>query len=299
MSGTGVWRLAACQYPVTFLADLPSYRRKIESRVREAAAAGARLLLFPEYAALELASLLAPRERQDLPRQLDALQNILPDFLTLFSAMAKDHRVFILAPSFPVRMAGGQFRNRAHLATPGGQLAFQDKLTMTRFEAERLGISPGQEMKVFVTELGRIGVNICYDVEFPPFAKAQTEAGADLILAPSCTDQHSGHSRVWIGARARALENQCIVAVSPTVGEAPWLAAIDRNVGAAGIFVPPDHGFSEDGMLACGQLNVPGWVYADIDRHALERLRQNPEVFIRRDWHRSADWMGDVVCERL
>ena len=168
-----------------------------------------------------------------------------------------------------------------------------------RFEAERLGISAGHELKVFATELGRIGVNICYDVEFPPLARAQSQAGADLILVPSCTDQLSGHSRVWIGARARALENQCIVAVSPAVGEAPWSAAIDRNVGAAGIFVPPDHGFSEDGMLARGHLNAPGWIYAAVDRQALARLRQDPEVFIRRDWHARATWRGDVVCERL
>lgn len=299
MSGPAAWLLAACQYPVTFLADLPSYRRKIESLVSEAATAGARLLLFPEYAAMELASLLAPREQQDLRGQLDALQDILPDFLNVVSAIAKDHQVHILAPSFPVRMARGQFRNRAHLATPGGQIAFQDKLMMTRFEAEQLGISPGHELKIFATPLGRIGVNICYDVEFPPLARAQSEAGADLILVPSCTDQQSGHSRVWIGARARALENQCIVAVSATVGEAPWLAAIDRNVGAAGVFVPPDHGFSEEGMLARGPLNAPGWVYAAIDRDALARLRQDPEVFIRRDWHQRATWIGDVVCERL
>jgi predicted amidohydrolase len=299
VSGAGVWRLAACQYPVTFLADFPSYRRKLASLVREAATAGARLLLFPEYGAMELAALLAPPDRQDLRRQPDALQDILPDFLGMVSALAKDHRVYILAPSFPVRVARGQFRNRAHLVTPGGQTGFQDKLMMTRFETERLAISPGREIKVFETELGRIGVNICYDAEFPPFAKAQTEAGADLILVPSCTDRHSGHSRVWIGARARALENQCIVAVSPTVGAAPWSAAIDRNVGAAGVFGPPDHGFSEDGLLARGALNSPGWVYADIDRHALARLRQDPEVFIRRDWHRRADGPLPVVCERL
>ena len=77
MSGPAAWHLAACQYPVTFLADLASYRRKIESLVSEAATAGARLLLFPEYGAMELASLLASREPQDLRRQLDALQDLL------------------------------------------------------------------------------------------------------------------------------------------------------------------------------------------------------------------------------
>jgi predicted amidohydrolase len=299
VSGSAAWLLAACQYPVGVLADLASYRRKLESLVSEAATAGARLLLFPEYAAMELASLLAPEDRHDLRRQLDALQDLLPDFLGLFSSMANDHRVHILAPSVPVRVAGGVFRNRAHLITPSGQIAFQDKIMMTRCDAEEVGISPGHELKVFATELGQIGVNICYDVEFPPLARAQSEAGANLILVPSCTDQLSGHNRVWISARARALENQCIVAVSSTVGEAPWSAVIDRNVGAAGIFVPPDHGFCEDGMLARGQLNAPSWIYAAVDRQALARLRQDPEVFIRRDWHARVTWKMDIVRERL
>ena len=299
MTVSTAWRLAACQYPIELLADLPSYRRKLDCQVSEAARAGARLLLFPEYAAMELVSLLAPQARRDLRYQLEALQDLLPEFLTAFSDLAKDHQVSIVAPSFPVKVSRGRFVNRAYLLTPRGQSAFQDKLTMTRFEAEQMGISPGEELKVFETPLGRIGITICYDIEFPPLARAQAEAGADLILVPSCTDQLSGHNRVWIGARARALENQCIVAVSPTVGEASWSAAIDRNVGAAGVFGPPDHGFSEDGVLARGPLNAAGWIYAEIDAGALVRLRQDPEVFIRRDWHARLDWPAPVLCERL
>lgn len=299
MTVSTAWRLAACQYPIEPLPDLPSYRRKLDRQVSEAARAGARLLLFPEYAAMELVSLLALQQRHDLRHQLEALQDLLPEFLTIFSDLTKDHQVSIVAPSFPVKVPGGRFVNRTHLVTPSGQSAFQDKLTMTRFEAEHMGISPGEELKVFETPLGRIGITICYDIEFPPLARAQAEAGADLILVPSCTDQLSGHNRVWIGARARALENQCVVAVSPTVGEAPWSAAIDRNVGAAGVFGPPDHGFSEDGVLARGPLNAAGWIYAEIDAGALARLRQDPEVFIRRDWHARPDWPAPVLCERL
>lgn len=299
MIGSPAWRLAACQYPIERLPDFSFYRRKMESWVNEAAAAGARLLVFPEYAAMELTSLLAPRDRQDLRRQLDALQDFLPDFLDLCVVLAKKRGIHLVAPSFPVRMTGDAFRNRAHLMTPSGQIVFQDKLKMTRFESEQMGISSGDALKIFETPLGRIGVAICYDAEFPHLARAQSEAGADVILVPSCTEHLSGHSRVWIGARARALENQCIVAVSPTVGEAPWSIAIDHNVGAAGVFAPPDHGFSDDGVLAHGRLNAPAWVYADIDRQALDRLRQDPEVFIRRDWHQRADLMLDVACERL
>lgn len=299
MSAPAAWRLAVSQYPVSAVADLAGYRRKLGGWVADAARAGARLVVFPEYAAMELAAVLAPEQRHDLRRQRDAVQELLPDFLSVISALARDHRVYLLAPSVPVRVPDGAFRNRAHLVAPDGRIAFQDKLMMTRFEAEAFGISPGRALKVFVTELGCIAVAICYDIEFPPLAQAQSAAGADLILVPSCTDGNAGHSRVWIGARARALENQCLVAVSATVGAAPFSAAIDDNVGAAGVFGPPNPGFSDDGVLACGALNAPGWVYAAIDGQALARLRRDPEVFIRREWHAQPSWTGGVTCERL
>ena len=69
--------------------------------------------------------------------------------------------------------------------------------------------------------------------------RAQVEAGAWLVLAPSCTDTMHGFNRVRFSAAARALESQCYVAVTPTVGLAPWSAALDVNRGFAAVFPPP------------------------------------------------------------
>ena len=115
---------------------------------------------------------------------------------------------------------------------------------MTRFEREEWGISAGQHVKVFETLLGRLAVLICYDAEFPLLARSGVEAGAQVILAPSCTDSLQGYWRVRIGAQARALEGQCYVVQSPTVGEAAWSPAVDVNYGAAGIYGPPDLGYA-------------------------------------------------------
>jgi predicted amidohydrolase len=87
---------------------------------------------------------------------------------------------------------------------------------------------------VFDTALGRLGILICYDNEFPMLARTLAERGADLIPSPSCTDTEAGYHRVRIGAQARALENQVAVLQSPTVGLAPWSPALDENVGKAG-----------------------------------------------------------------
>ena len=87
-----------------------------------------------------------------------------------------------------------------------------------------------------------------------------------------------------IACQARALENQCYVIQSPTVGTCAWSAALDTNIGAAGVFSPMDHGFPADGVLALGEMNAKQWVYADLDLAAIARVRRDGQVLNYRDW---------------
>lgn len=276
-------RIAAAQYPVSEPASWQAVETQLESWVAEAAQAGAQLLVFPEYAAMSLAALFPPAVRSDLQAQLQALQALHGDYQSLHRRLARQYRLYILAGSFPLRV-GKDYRNRAELFAPSGASGWQDKWTMTRFETEQWGISAGRQLKVFDTELGRIGINICYDVEFPLLARAQVEAGAELILAPSCTDTTAGYWRVRLGAQARALENQCVVVQAPLVGEAPWSPAVDVNVGAAGVYTPPDRGLPDHGVLAEGRWNQPQWLHAEIDPQRLLAVRADGQVFNHRDW---------------
>ncbi len=278
------FRLAAAQYDIGFLKNWDEYAAKIGRWVEEAVNERAKLLLFPEYFSMELASLFPEEVYRSLSRQLRELQALLPDFLALFRELAERHGVYLVAGSFPVRQPDGHYRNRAFLFRPDGSHEHQDKLQMTRFENEQWLITAGDEIKTFDTEFGRIGIDICYDSEFPMIARKQVEAGADLILVPSCTDTTAGYWRVRIGCQARALENQCYVVQSPTVGTAPWSEAVDVNIGAAGVYTPVDYGYPDNGVLAIGELNRPQWVYADIDLGSIARIRETGQVFNYRDW---------------
>jgi predicted amidohydrolase len=131
-------------------------------------------------------------------------------------------------------------------------------------------------------------VLICYDAEFPLLGRALIEAGVEILLVPSCTEALSGYSRVRIGAMARALEGQCVVVHSPTVGPASWSQAVDMNTGAAAIYGPPDLGFPETGVLAQGDLNAPGWVTAEVERGSVARVRRSGAVFNHAHWPESA-----------
>lgn len=278
--------VAAAQYPIDFLESWAAYRAKIERLTAEAAARGARLLVFPEYAALELASLWPPEVYRSLPRQIGALQERLPDFLELHADVARRHGVYVLAGSYPVRQPDDTYRNRAYLFNPSGESQFQEKLLMTRFEAEEWGIQAGDRAKVFETEIGAIGVCICYDSEFPLIGRAQAEAGGRLLLVPSCTDSAHGYHRVRVGSQARALENQCYVVQAVTVGEAPWSPALDANTGAAGVYAPSNPPFPASGVLAQGETDRAEWVYAEIDFALLDEVRARPQVYNFNDWSR-------------
>ncbi|WP_133716511.1 carbon-nitrogen hydrolase family protein [Methylocaldum gracile] len=278
------FRLAAAQYNIGFLKSWDDYSAKIARWVADAADNGAKMLLFPEYFSMELASLFPEEVYKSLSKQLSEMQTLLPDFVMLFSDMAEQHGVHIVAGSFPVRMEDGSYRNRSFLFRPDGTTDHQDKLQMTRFENEHWLITGGEEIKTLDTEFGRIGINICYDSEFPMIARKQVEAGADLILVPSCTDTLAGYHRVRIGCQARALENQCYVVQSPTAGQAPWSEAVDVNIGAAAVYTPVDYGYPDNGILAIGELNQAQWVYAEIDLASIAHIRQTGQVFNYRDW---------------
>ena len=184
MNGGKAFRLAVAQYDIGFLKDWPEYEAKANRWIDEAAGQGAKLLLFPEYFSMELASLFPEEVYKSLSRQLEALQTIYPGFLALYSEQAKRYGVTILAGSFPVRQEDGNYRNRSWLFRSDGSSDYQDKLQMTRFENEQWLITAGSEIKLLDTEFGKIGVNICYDSEFPMIARKQVEAGPASSSCP-------------------------------------------------------------------------------------------------------------------
>jgi len=273
-------RLALLQHRVAKHVDFVSWQDTFDARIAEAAAAGGEMLVLPEYASMDAIATPAP----DLAAELTAACGLHDRIIATMRDAATRHGVWLLGGSLPQRRADGRVVNHAPLIAPDGRVGFQDKRIMTRFEAELWGVQPGAAPGVFETPWGRIGVCICYDAEFPPLARAQVAAGAWLLLAPSCTDTLAGFNRVRLSARARALENQCFVAIATTVGDAPFLAALDENHGYAAVFGPVDRGFPEDGVIASGPMDTPGWLYADLDPARLDAVRAGGAVFNHRDY---------------
>jgi predicted amidohydrolase len=240
-------------------------------------------LVFPEYGAMELAAPAGAAVVASLETSLEAVSAARDRIDAVHADLAERYKVHILGASGPRLGADGRYRNTARFFAPSGRSGAQDKLVMTPFEHD-WGIVPGDTPQVFETSLGRIGVAICYDSEFPLLVRAMVEAGAAVILVPSCTEFVSGYHRIRTAAMARALEGTCVTVVSPTVGDSAWSPAVDYNNGAAGIYVPAERELSDTGILAEGGLNAPGWVHATVDLAALAGLVDRGEMHNRADW---------------
>lgn len=278
-------KVAVAKYRIQAPADFAAFAERQARVLGDAAAQGARVAVLPEYLSLELAATFDAATQADLHASLAAIQRYREDWLALYAGLAKEMDLHVVAGTFLLAQGAGRYRNRCDVFAPDGAHLWQDKLQLTGFEKGLGVIEGGDALKVFDIEGVRAGVAVCYDIEFPLPVRAQAEAGARLLLVPSCTDTDAGATRVRVGCLARALENRVFVAQSVTAGEAAWSPALDVNTGEAAIFAPMDRGLPADGVVV-ETAGETAWAVADIDIDALERSRDAAQVANDRDWPR-------------
>lgn len=284
--------VALTQYPIDFLKDFDDWKQKTEAWVAKVPAStdeNPHFILFPEYGSMELTSLLPETDRQNLQGQAKNILPYIPKFIEHFKILAQKYNVYVLAPSVPFYHSETRTTNRTYVLTPQGQVEFQDKIFMTRFEDEQWNVRSGDPViKVFKIKNFSFAICTCFDVEFALPAVAAAQAGAQVFFAPSCTETLKGLERVHIGARARALENQCYTVVSQVVGEARWSPAVDLNTGMAAVYAPPDVGFTDDGVLFKGPLNQTEIFCYELDLNLIENVRQKGAVY---NFKKHTEWI--------
>lgn len=273
--------VTAAQYKIEKLSNWHEYENKIHRLVKQAKQQHTNILLFAEYAGLELASWTSG----NLQTQCDALQVFLPAYKLLFQTLCNDYQMVIQPGTIPVLETDGFYRNRAFIFSPNKEPSYQDKIYLTPAEHTEHFIKSGNTLTVFDTAFGKIGIAICYDSEFPHLVHTLTKQGATIILVPSCTETPWGHTRVSISCRARAIENQCYVVQSPLIGDAHWCDYIENNVGQAGIFSPADLGFPEDGIVSQGEMNKVILLSSALQLDKLEYARKHGQVTNFTDMH--------------
>ena len=275
-------KVAVARYPIDAPADYAAFAAKQRDWLGRAAAQGAQLAVLPEYLSLELAAMFEPEVRADLAASLERLQQWRGAWHHLFGELAREFGMSVQAGSF-LTSVDGNYRNRAWWYSPDGRRLYQDKLQLTGFEKRTGIIAGGDALHVFDAGGVRAGIAVCYDIEFPLPVRAQCEAGARLLLVPSCTDTDAGATRVRIGCMARALENRIYVAQSVTAGQAPDNPALDTNTGRAALYAPSDRGLPDDGVVAVAEVGQT-WLIAEVGLDLLDATAVDAQVAVPVDW---------------
>lgn len=267
-------RIAAMQYLLRPINCFEDFATQVEFFVRSAHEYGSHFVVFPEYFTTQLLSYL----RESAPaRAVRRLAQLTPEYEALFTRLATENKLYIIAGTHPVIQQGELF-NAAHLFTPNGRVFRQKKVHLTQTEKGPYQMSRGHGFYVYHTEYGRIGILVCYDVEFPEAARVLAEAGIQILFVPSCTDERQGFCRVRYCAQARASENQIYLAMASTVGNLPEVPGMATHYGQAAILTPSDYFFARDGIAAEGTVNQEQMVISDVDLALLDEQRVNGTV---------------------
>ena len=262
-------------------ADVAAFQSHIDALASAAADAGSRVLLLPELACVGLlwgdpqAGETTVAAVADLYRR--RLTPLLHPYCDALRDVAVSRRLTVAGASF-WHEESGHGRNSAFVARPDGTLLRQDKLHPTRPE-QAIGTIGGDQLSIFEIDDIRMGMLVCYDVQFPELARHLVANGIEALLVPSLTTSR-GYWRVRHSAHARAVENQVYVCVSPIVGSLG--IPVDNPVhGVGGAFVacPIDNRFGiDDGTFARAEPDAESLLHVNLDLARLRLSRTKSEI---------------------
>jgi predicted amidohydrolase len=199
-----------------------------------------------------------------------------------FSEFSISYNINIISGSMP-EMIGGRLYNVGYLCRRDGTMERYEKLHVTPDEAKVWGMQGGSKIEAFDTDCGKIGVLICYDSEFPELSRLLADEGMDILFVPFLTDTQNGYSRVRHCSQARAIENECYVAIAGSVGNLPNVENMDIQFAQSMVFTPCDFSFPTNGIKAEATPNTEMILIADVDIDLLRELNQFGAVRNLRD----------------
>jgi predicted amidohydrolase len=191
--------------------------------------------------------------------------------VTEFTKLAISYNINIINGSVP-ELIDDKLYNVGYLFKRNGEVERYEKLHVTPDEEKVWALQGGSKLKTFETDCGKIGVLICYDVEFPELSRLLADEGMDILFVPFLTDTQNGYSRVRHCAQARAIENECYVAISGSVGNLPNVHNMDIQYAQSVVFTPCDFQFPSNGIKAEATPNTEMILIADVDIDMLREL---------------------------
>lgn len=249
---------------------------RVRDFAKQAAQENADFICFPEHFTLQLLS--GTDEKLSPEESVNSLTGYTDRIVEAFTALAKELNINIICGSHATRVASGKTENITFVTLRDGTIANQAKLHPTPDEREVWNIQGGDGLHAINTDCGPIGIQICYDSEFPELGRRHADEGIGLVFVPYCTEARSGHLRVRYCCHARTVENQCYVVTSGLCGTIDNVENLDEGYAQSAILTPSDAGFPPDGILKEAPINEEAFIIADLDMAALAEVRISGSV---------------------
>ncbi|RMG28675.1 MAG: GNAT family N-acetyltransferase [Bacteroidetes bacterium] len=274
-----VVRLGLVQWQMRHFPTMSALEEQIEFFIDTTSGYTCDFLLFPE---LFNAPLMAKFNELSEAQAIRKLADYTESLRDKFSEYAMTYNVNIITGSMPLQ-EGGKLLNVGYLCHRNGKIDRYDKLHITPNEVAHWGMSGGHSLKAFDTDAGKIGVLICYDVEFPELPRLLADQGLQILFVPFLTDTQNGYTRVRNCAQARAIENECYVAIAGSVGNLPKVSNMDIQYAQSAVFTPSDFAFPANGIKGEATPNTEMTLIVDVDLDLLKELHNFGSVRILKD----------------
>lgn len=272
-------RLGLIQWQMRPYKNIEELMQQAEFFVDAVSGYRADFALFPEFFN---APLMAENNHMTEAAAIRELAKHTQIIVEKFAELAISYNINIITGSMP-EIVDDLLYNVGYLCKRDGQIERFEKIHVTPDEARVWGMQGGNKLKTFDTDCGKIGILICYDSEFPELSRLLADEGMDILFVPFLTDTQNGYSRVRHCAQARAIENECYVAIAGSVGNLPKVHNMDIQFAQSMVFTPCDFAFPTNGIKAEATPNTEMILMADVDLSLLRELNQFGSVRNLRD----------------
>lgn len=263
-------RLGLIQWQMRLYENQKELMQQAEYFIDAVSAYRSDFALFPEFFN---APLMAENNHLPESEAIRELAKHTPEIVSKFSELAISYNINVITGSMP-EMIDDLLYNVGYLCRRDGTKERYEKLHVTPDEAKVWGMQGGNKLETFDTDCGKIGILICYDSEFPELSRLLADEGMDILFIPFLTDTQNGYSRVRHCAQARAIENECYVAIAGSVGNLPKVHNMDIQFAQSMVFTPCDFSFPANGIKAEATTNTEMILIADVDIDLLRELNQ-------------------------
>ncbi|MFS1701259.1 bifunctional GNAT family N-acetyltransferase/carbon-nitrogen hydrolase family protein [Aestuariibacter sp. GS-14] len=236
-------------------------------------------ILFPE---LFQAPLMAEFNHLNFTESIRQLAKHSDAIRDKFIEFAITYNINIITGSMPL-IDNNKLYNSGYLCRRDGSCERYDKIHPTPSEVRNWAMSGGNDIRVFDTDCGKIGIVICYDVEFPEYSRLLADQGMNILFVPFLTDTQNGYTRVRHCAMARAIENECYVAIAGAVGNLARVNHMDIQYAQSALFTPSDFSFPTTGIKAEATPNSEMTLIVDVNLDLLKQLHNHGAVHTMRD----------------